>query len=39
MAKTLLGAAANKAHLEMTDNPGDAELAIVPATTSRLTVR
>lgn len=29
MAKTLLGAAANKAHLEMTDNPGDAELAIV----------
>ncbi len=28
MAKTLLGAAANKAHLEMTDNPGDAELAI-----------
>jgi PTS system fructose-specific IIC component len=29
MAKTLLGAAANKAHLEMIDNPGDAELAIV----------
>ena len=29
MAKTLLGAAANKAHLEMTDNPGDAELVIV----------
>lgn len=29
MAKTLLGAAANKAHLEMTDNPGDAEMVIV----------
>jgi PTS system fructose-specific IIC component len=29
MAKTLLGAAANKAHLEIIDNPGDAELAIV----------
>ena len=29
MAKTLLGAGANKAHLEMTDNPGDAELASV----------
>ena len=29
MAKTLLGAAAQKAHLEIIDNPGDAELAIV----------
>ena len=29
MAKTLLGAAANKTHLEITDNPGEAELAIV----------
>ncbi|CCJ76030.1 PTS fructose transporter subunit IIBC [Cronobacter muytjensii] len=29
MAKTLLGAAAPKAHLELTDNPNDAELAIV----------
>ncbi|WP_254890276.1 hypothetical protein, partial [Cronobacter sakazakii] len=29
MAKTLLGAAAQKAQLELTDNPNDAELAIV----------
>ncbi|HEX4500329.1 MAG TPA: PTS fructose transporter subunit IIBC [Scandinavium sp.] len=29
MAKTLLGAAAQKAHLEIIDNPNDAELAIV----------
>ncbi|MBB1201588.1 PTS fructose transporter subunit IIBC [Enterobacteriaceae bacterium 89] len=29
MAKTLLGAAAHKAHLEIIDNPNDAELAIV----------
>ncbi|KNC90251.1 PTS fructose transporter subunit IIBC [Trabulsiella odontotermitis] len=29
MAKTLLSAAAQKAHLEITDNPNDAELAIV----------
>ncbi|WP_024552921.1 PTS fructose transporter subunit IIBC [Franconibacter helveticus 513] len=29
MAKTLLGAAAQKAHLELTDNPNDAELVIV----------
>lgn len=29
MAKTLLGAAAQKAHLDIIDNPGDAELAIV----------
>ena len=29
MAKTLLGTAAHKAHLELTDNPNDAELAIV----------
>ena len=29
MAKTLLGAAAPKAHLELIDNPNDAELAIV----------
>ena len=29
MAKTLLGAAAPKAHLEIIDNPNDAELAIV----------
>ncbi|HBI11578.1 MAG TPA: PTS fructose transporter subunit IIBC [Franconibacter pulveris] len=28
MAKTLLGAAAQKAHLELTDNPNDAELVI-----------
>ncbi|MDN7195979.1 hypothetical protein QVL76_29325, partial [Klebsiella pneumoniae] len=27
MAKTLLGAAAPKAHLELIDNPNDAELA------------
>ncbi|STD27386.1 PTS fructose transporter subunit IIBC [Enterobacter asburiae] len=27
MAKTLLGAAAQKAHLDIIDNPGDAELA------------
>ncbi|ADO47798.1 PTS fructose transporter subunit IIBC [[Enterobacter] lignolyticus] len=32
MAKTLLGAAAHKARLEMTDNPNDAELAIVLGT-------
>lgn len=29
MAKTLLGAAAHKANLEIIDNPNDAELAIV----------
>ncbi len=29
MAKTLLGAAAQKAHLDIIDNPGDAEMAIV----------
>ena len=29
VAKTLLGAAAQKAHLDLTDNPNDAELAIV----------
>ena len=29
MAKTLLGAAADKAHVEIVDNPNDAELAIV----------
>ncbi len=29
MAKTLLGAAAPKAHLELIDNPNDAELVIV----------
>ena len=29
MAKTLLGAAAQKARLEFIDNPNDAELAIV----------
>jgi len=29
MAKTLLGAAAQKANLQFTDNPGEAELAIV----------
>lgn len=29
MAKTLLGAAANKANLDIIDNPGEAELAIV----------
>ncbi len=29
MAKTLLGAAAQKANLQFVDNPGDAELAIV----------
>jgi PTS system fructose-specific IIC component len=29
MAKTLLSAAAQKAHLDITDNPNDAELAIV----------
>lgn len=29
MAKTLLGAAAHKAHVEIVDNPNDAELAIV----------
>ena len=39
MAKTLLGAAANKAHLEMTDNPGDAELAMCWVIRSRLTAR
>jgi PTS system fructose-specific IIC component len=33
MAKTLLGTAAHKAHLELTDNPNDAELAIVLGTT------
>lgn len=32
MAKTLLGAAAPKAHLELIDNPNDAELAIVLGT-------
>ena len=32
MAKTLLGTAAHKAHLELTDNPNDAELAIVLGT-------
>lgn len=31
MAKTLLGAAAHKANLEIIDNPNDAELAIVLA--------
>ncbi|MDO7785610.1 PTS fructose transporter subunit EIIBC, partial [Escherichia coli] len=30
--KTLLGTAAHKAHLELTDNPNDAELAIVLGT-------
>ncbi|VFS77766.1 PTS system fructose-specific transporter subunits IIBC [Kluyvera cryocrescens] len=29
MAKTLLGTAAQKAHLELIDNPNDADLAIV----------
>lgn len=29
MAKTLLGAAAQKAHLDIIDNPNDAEMAIV----------
>ncbi|KFC08965.1 PTS system fructose-specific IIBC component [Trabulsiella guamensis ATCC 49490] len=33
MAKTLLSAAAQKAHLEITDNPNDAELAIVLGST------
>jgi fructose-specific component phosphotransferase system IIB-like protein len=32
MAKTLLGTAAHKAHLELIDNPNDAELAIVLGT-------
>lgn len=32
MAKTLLGAAAPKARLELIDNPNDAELAIVLGT-------
>ncbi len=32
MAKTLLSAAAQKAHLELIDNPNDAELAIVLGT-------
>lgn len=31
MAKTLLGAAAHKANLDIIDNPNDAELAIVLA--------
>ncbi|HBX14816.1 MAG TPA: PTS fructose transporter subunit EIIBC, partial [Leclercia adecarboxylata] len=29
MAKTLLGSAGHKAHLDFIDNPGDAELVIV----------
>lgn len=39
MAKTLLGAAAHKAHVELVDNPNDAELAIVLGDKVRLTVR
>ena len=37
MAKTLLGAAAPKAHLELIDNPNDAELAIVLGTVKTFT--
>ena len=33
MAKTLLGTAAQKAHLELIDNPNDADLAIVLGST------
>ena len=33
MAKTLLGTAAQKAHLELIDNPDDADLAIVLGST------
>lgn len=39
MAKTLLGAAANKAHLEIIDNPAMPNWSLSWATTSRLTVR
>ena len=39
MAKTLLGAAARKAKLEIIDNPNDAEMAIVLGDSSEPTAR